>query len=164
MISVKKLILLIVTFMILYLIIFGVLIWLVLPRLDSPAIAGIIGAFGGALAGILGSATASVVGAWDRSREVNERLKDRVSSHALELTKMDYELRQKSFDTSKGKLIFLAPVKVYRELYRALLELHEKGTWPKSIEEIGLLNVFELGAGGAEKESPRGDETSFCGE
>jgi hypothetical protein len=38
----------------------------------------------------------------------------------------------------------LAAAKVYRELYRAMVELRTEGTWPKAIEELGLLNIFEL--------------------
>lgn len=126
----KQLIIIIVCFTLLYLLVFGALVWLVLPKLDSSAAAAIVGALGGALAGILGSAIVSVVGIWDRTRDVKERLKERVSAHALELTKMDFELRQKSLELLKERQLFLAPTKVYRELYKALLELHEKGTWP----------------------------------
>jgi hypothetical protein len=33
---------------------------------------------------------------------------------------------------------------VYREFYRAVIELRAEGTWPKAIEELGLLNIFEV--------------------
>jgi len=145
MITIKRLITVIVVFAAVYLVVLGVLLSLAFPRLDPTAIAGIVGGLVGALGGILGSAMASVVAVWDRSRDAEERLKDRVSSHALELTKMDYELRQKSLELTKRRKKFLAPVKVYRELYRALLELHNTGQWPTNINELGLLAIFELG-------------------
>ena len=59
---------------------------------------------------------------------------------------MDYELRQRSLEFTKSQKKFLAPAKVYRELYKALFELHEKGTWPKSIQNLGLLSIFKLGS------------------
>lgn len=128
-----------------YFIVFAALIWLVFPSLDSTAKAGIVGILAGSLAGALGSVITSLLGTWERSRDINERIKERVSSDSLQLTKMDYELRQKSLELQQGQQYFLAPVKVYRELYKALLELNEKGTWPKNIEELGLLNIFPLG-------------------
>ena len=63
----------------------------------------------------------------------------------MELTRMDYELRQKSLTHAQQSQKFLAPVKVYREFYKALVQLFEQGTWPKEVENLGLLNVFELG-------------------
>ena len=87
----------------------------------------------------------AIVGLWKTAKDADEKLKDRISDHALQLTKMDYELRQKSLDTSGTTQKFLAPVKVYRTFYRALYELHTTGGWPKEVEEQGLLNIFELG-------------------
>ena len=112
----------------------------------SAAQAAIIGALAGALGGVVASTLSSLSSLWAGSRDFEERLKDRVSDHALELTRMDYELRQKSLELTKEKREFLAPVKVYRELYRALLELHETGNWPDTINELGLLSIFPLGA------------------
>lgn len=140
-------------FMVIYLIAFGLIAYLIFPKIDSSAAAGILGAIGGALFGFLGASVTTLVAVWDRTRELTERLKDRVSNHAIELAKMDYELRQKSLEFSKTKKKFLAPVKVYREFYKALLELHEKGTWPKKIEELGLLRTFEIGAEDKESSS-----------
>lgn len=144
--TLQRVIAIVVTFVLTCLVGFGILFWLVFPKMDSAAAAGIVGTLGGALVVTLGSAMASFVDIWARSRDVEERLKDRVSKHALELTRMDYELREKSLDLSKTKQQFLAPAKVYRELYKALLELHKTGTWPKTIQDLGLLNIFELGA------------------
>jgi hypothetical protein len=37
----------------------------------------------------------------------------------------------------------LVPAKVYREFYKALFELYETRSWPKDIEELGLLNILQ---------------------
>jgi membrane protein implicated in regulation of membrane protease activity len=124
----------------------GGFVYLILPNIDSPAVAGLAGVVVGAFVGMFGSILTAIVGAWRTSKETEERLKDRVSNHALQLTQMDYDLRQKSFElTGKTKKV-LAPVKVYRTFYRALLELQTSGTWPKEVEKLGLLQIFELGA------------------
>lgn len=133
-------------FMTLYLIAFGLIVYFLFPKLDSSAAAGILGAIGGALFGFLGTTVTTLVTASDRTKELTERLKDRVSNHAIELTKMDFALRQKSLELKKTTKHLLAPAKVYREFYYALLELHEKGTWPKSVQDAGLLSIIELGA------------------
>lgn len=116
------------------------------PNLDTSAQSAILGALAGAVGGVAASSIASLVVLWGNSRDVEERLKDRVSNHALELTRMDYDLRQKSLNFTREKQQFLAPIKVYRELYKALLQLHNTNTWPDTINELGLLQIFELGA------------------
>jgi hypothetical protein len=116
-----------------------------LPQIESPAVAGFVGFMIGAFSGIFGSILTAIVGIWQASRDAGERVKDRISEHALKLTQMDYELRQKSLELTRGVQHFLAPAKVYRTLYRALLELHTSGTWPKEVEEQGLLSIFPLG-------------------
>ena len=116
-----------------------------LPRIESPAMAGIIGVLVGSFIGLIGSIVTSIVGMWRGTKDAEERLKDRISNHALELTRMDYELRQKALDLSGDEQFFLAPAKVYRTFYRALLDLHTTGNWPKEVEELGLLNIFKLG-------------------
>ncbi len=119
---------------------------LILPNIESPAVSGLTGVVVGAFVGMFGSILTAIVGAWRASKESGERLKDRVSNHALQLTQMDYDLRQKSLElTGKTKKV-LAPVKVYRTFYRSLLELQTSGDWPKEAEELGLLQIFELGA------------------
>jgi hypothetical protein len=123
------------------------------PALDATAQAAILGAIAGMVGGVAVSSMTSLVSLWTTSRDVENRLKDRVSNHALELTRMDYDLRQKSLDLTGGKRQFLAPVKVYRELYRALLQLHETGAWPDTIHELGLLQIFELGADSKQKDA-----------
>ncbi len=124
--------------------VFGFIYFLV-PKLDSPTVSALAGIAIGSLAAILGPILNTLVSIWNRSKESEERLKDRVSNHALELTKMDYDLRQKSLETSGKTQEFLAPAKVYRTFYKALLELHTTGNWPKEVEDLGLLQIFELG-------------------
>ena len=127
----------------------GVLIYIVFtvfPSMDITAKAVAIGALLGAVGGIIGAAITSLVNLWNRERDAEERLKDRVSGHALELTRMDYEMRLKALQVTKRRKHLLAPIKVYRELYKALLELHKTGIWPDTIKELGLLGIFETGA------------------
>jgi len=132
-----------------YLLIIIVVFLLALNNIDSPTVTIIVGTVIGSIGGVLGF----FVNAWIKDRELKEKIKDREEQirdrsarYALELTKMDFELRQESLKLVKGKRLFLAPIKVYRELYKALLELHKKGTWPKTIENLGLLNIFPLGS------------------
>lgn len=114
------------------------------PITDSAAIAVIVGAMAGALGAVLTGALTALVAVWSQSVTHSQQLRDRVSSHALELTRMDYELRIRALDESRESAEFLAPVKVYRELYRALLQLHEKNEWPLQIEQLGLLGIFQF--------------------
>jgi hypothetical protein len=123
-----------------------------LPLIESPTVAGILGVLIGSFSGLLGSFATSIVGLWKTSRDAEERLKDRISTHALELTRLDYDLRQKSLDLKGAKKHFLAPAKVYRTFYRALLDLHTTGNWPKEVQDLGLLGIFELGSKDVQKE------------
>ncbi len=127
-------------------VVFVVFLAFVLPRLESPAVSGIVGVIVGAFTGLMGTVLSVFLGIWKTSKDADERLKDRVSNHALELTKMDYELRQKSLELSGTQQIFLAPAKVYRTFYRTLLNLHTTGEWTKEAEKQGLLNIFKLGS------------------
>lgn len=122
-----------------------------LPLINSPTIAGFIGVLVGSFAGLVGLFVTSIVGIWRVSKDADERLKDRISNHALELKRLDYELRQKSLDLKGTKKHFLAPAKVYRTFYRALLDLHTTGNWPKEVQDLGLLNIFELGSKNIER-------------
>lgn len=124
----------------------GGFVYWVLPRMESPAVAGLAGVVLGAFVGMFGSLLTAVVGAWNTSKEAADRMKDRISNHALQLTQMDYDLRQKSLALTQQRQPFLAPAKVYRTFYKALLDLHTKGEWPKEVEEMGLLNIFDLGS------------------
>jgi hypothetical protein len=116
-----------------------------LPKMESPAVAGLAGTIVGGFVGMFVSVLTAIVGVWNTSTEAAERLKDWISNHALQLTQMDYELRQKSLDVSQRSQESLAPAKVYRTFYRELLELHTTGNWPKEAEELGLLSTFTLG-------------------
>ena len=111
----------------------------VLPLLESPAVSGIVGMLVGAIMGLMGTVFSVILGIWKTSKDADERLKDRVSNHALELTRMDYELRKEG---SQKK--FLAPAKVYRIFYRTLLDLHTTGEWSSEPLNQGLLNIFTL--------------------
>lgn len=135
----------IIIFGLLAVIIIGIFIYCVLPFIASPGVAGIVGVIVGGLITLLGSMVNSLIGYLRLSKETEEKIKDRISNHALELTRMDYELRQKSLELKNAKQQFLAPAKVYRTFYRALYKLHTTDDWPKEVETLGLLNIFELG-------------------
>jgi hypothetical protein len=138
--------------------IFGVFIYWVFPKIESPAFAGFIGVLVGTFAGIFGSLLTAILGLWQTAKDSDEKLKDRISNHALQLTQMDYDLRQKSLELSGQVQKFLAPAKVYRTFYRALYELHTAGDWPKDAESLGLLNVFTLGKNLAEQPPAQGPQ------
>jgi hypothetical protein len=123
-----------------------VFIFKFLPLIESRTVSVIMEALIGSFAGLLGSFVTSIVGRWRVSKDAEERLKDRISNHALELTRLDYELRQKSLEVKGTKKHFLAPAKVYRTFYRSLVELHNSGNWPKEVQDLGLLSIFELGS------------------
>ena len=123
----------------------GSFVYWALPRIESAAFAGFVGVLVGTFAGVFGSLITAVLGFWKTAKDAEEKLKDRISNHALQLTQMDYDLRQKSLDLTGQAQQFLAPVKVYRTFYRSLLELHTSGEWPKDAEDLGLLNIFVLG-------------------
>ncbi len=125
-------------------VVIAIFVFLALPKMESPTVAGMIGVLVGSFTALIGSIMTSSVGLWKVTKDAEERLKDRISNHALELTRMDYELRQMALDSTGAKQHFLAPAKVYRTFYKALLDLHTTGNWPKEVEESGLLNVFKL--------------------
>lgn len=104
----------------------------------------LIAALGGALAGTLGPVAIAAMERMSRERETDERIRDEASRVALELTRIDYELRQQALSDSEPEREFLAPAKVYREFYRAVVDLRTKDEWPHSIQELGLLNVFTI--------------------
>ncbi len=123
----------------------GAFVYWTLPKIESAAFAGFVGVLVGTFAGVFGSLITGIVGLWKTAKDTDEKLKDRISNHALQLTQMDYDLRQKSLESSGGTQQFLAPVKVYRIFYRALYELHTTGGWPEEALQAGLLGIFELG-------------------
>jgi hypothetical protein len=52
-------------------------VWLAIPRLDTAALSAILGA-------LVGAAVPGLVALWSKNRELEEHLKDRVSSQALD--------------------------------------------------------------------------------
>jgi len=110
-------------------------------RLDNSSIIAIVSVLAGVLAGVIGNFTVSFIAYWRTQRESEDRLKQYASAQALELTGLEFKMRREM----KRQLEFYAPAKVYREFYRALLELYRTGDWPKKIEDMGLLNVLDYG-------------------
>jgi hypothetical protein len=107
----------------------------------SSTVAGLLGVAIGSI-GTFASSTISTLSNFNKSKY---EIKDRIAHQALELSRMYFDLQQKSSeDTQKVKQL-LSPIKVYRELYRALIEFEKSGSFPKKIEELGLLNVFQIG-------------------
>lgn len=108
-----------------------------LPKLDSTAMAGIIGVLSGGAIALLTTLVNAVFEVFVKSRESERRFQESVSQQALELTRMDYEMRMKG-----NQRDFLAPAKVYREFFLAIKQLQNDGQWPKNVEAVGLLNIF----------------------
>lgn len=129
-----------------YMCFFAVVLWYLGPRLDTAAAAAIIGALAGGLAGVAGSALAGWFGSLHTAKESEDRIKSYASAQALELTKLDFELRRDAkallHEEVMGEKKFLAPLKVHRTVYNAFFELYTKGTWQEEPEKLGLLNVI----------------------
>lgn len=130
----------------LYFIGLGILLALVWPELDRNAAIGIIGVLAGGLAGVIGSFVGALIAVLRVEKESEVKLKQHASEQALELAKLEVELRLK--DGRQKRL--LAVAKIYREFYKALFKLYETGTWPKTIEDLGLLNIYDF-SGSAEE-------------
>ena len=103
----------------------------------------LIAALGGALVASLAPVMTATLSNLGQERDRDERIRDEASRVALELTRVDYDLRQRALSDGQAQQVLAAP-KVYRELYKAVVELRTKGIWPKAPEELGLLNIFEL--------------------
>lgn len=114
--------------------------------LDVTSTAAVLGALAGALGGVMIAPFTVLVTIWNRNQESKIELAKTISSHAIELTRLDYDLRLKAVEGSGQTNRFLAPAKVYRELYRAMLSFHQKDAWPATVQELGLLNVIEIDA------------------
>ncbi len=121
---------------------FGVL-WLSGHFGSTAAATTLVAVLGGALVASLGPVITATLSSLAQQRDTDERIRDEASRVALELTRMDYDLRQQALPDGRAQQ-FLAPAKVYREFYKAIVELRTEGTWPKAIEELGLLNIFEV--------------------
>ena len=133
-----------------YIILFAILLLLVWPQLDKPAIIAIVSVLGGGLAGVIGSFVGAIIAAQRVEKESETKIKEYASSQALELTKLEIELRQREGMQQQ----LLAVAKIYREFYKALFELYETKTWPNAIEEQGLLTIYDFGS----KEADPGKE------
>ncbi|SRR5258706_13678006 len=154
--TIKRLIIVLVVTMAIYIIGIILLLLSAYQKLDQTTIAAIIGGLVGTLGGVLGAVIVAIVTIWEKSQENQEKTKDRVAEFALEVTKLDYQLRQQELTTTSKKKQFYAPAKVYREFYKALLEFEQTGHWPKNIEELGLLNIIELGTDKSPQNKPKG--------
>jgi hypothetical protein len=124
---------------VLYLAVFTVLLGIVWSRLNDKSVIAITSVLAGGLAGLIGAFLSSVISHRRSEQESEDRLKQYASTQALELTKLEFELRREA----KQQNQLLAPAKVYREFYKALFELYKTRSWPKDIEELGLLNILE---------------------
>jgi hypothetical protein len=125
----------------LYILLFAILLLIVWPKLDKPAIIAVVSVLAGGLAGVVGSFVGAIIAIQRIEKERETKLKEYASSQALELTKLEIELRRKE---GRQKQL-LAVAKIYREFYKALFELYETKTWPKAIEDQGLLNIYDFG-------------------
>jgi hypothetical protein len=103
----------------------------------------LIAALGGALVASLAPAITATLSSLGQEHDRTERIRDKASRVAIEPTKMAYNLRQRALADSQTQQV-LAAAKVYRELYKGIVELRTEGTWPKAVEELSLLNIFEL--------------------
>jgi hypothetical protein len=125
---------------IVYILLFAVLLLFVWPQLDKPAIIAVVSVLGGGLAGVAGSFVGAIITIQRVEKESETKIKEYASSQALELTKLEMELRQKEGRQNQ----LLAAAKIYREFYKALFELYETKTWPKEVGKLGLLNIYDF--------------------
>jgi len=130
-----------------YILLFAVLLLFVWPQLDRPAIIAVVSVLGGGLAGVVGSFVGAIIALQRVEKESEIKIKEYASSQALELTKLEIEMRQKE---GRQKQL-LAVAKIYREFYKALFELYETKKWPKEIEELGLIDIYDFSASIQEK-------------
>jgi len=138
----------IVTVLIILLLVFVGTILYIIPDLISTwtdaSKSAMLGIVIGGLLTLVGSVVVNLITAMTKTQETEQRSIDRVSNHALELTRLDFELRTKALETSSQQQQFLAPAKVYREFFKAIQKLHDENDWPKEIEKLGLLSIFTL--------------------
>ena len=122
-----------------YILFFGILLLLVWPQLDKPAIIAVVSVLGGGLAGVVGSFVGAIIALQRVEKESETKIKEYASSQALELTKLELELRQK-----EGKDRILAAAKIYREFYKALFDLYETKNWPHAVQDLGLIDRYDF--------------------
>lgn len=135
----KKQITWIVGGVVIYLLLFALLLLKVWQTLDATSVIAIVSVLAGGLAGVMGSFVAGLIGYWRDERESEDKLKSYASTQAMELTKLEFDMRRETGAQNQ----FYAPAKVYREFYKALFELYTTKEWPKKIEEMGLLNILD---------------------
>jgi hypothetical protein len=138
-----------------YILLFAVLLLCVWPQLDRPAIIAIVSVLGGGLAGVVGSFVGAIITLQRVEKESEIKIKEYASSQALELTKMEIEMRQKE---GRQKQL-LAVAKIYREFYKALFELYETKTWPSEVYQQGLLNIYDFSGSSQEKKEENKEVT-----
>ena len=133
---------------VIYIVFFGIALFVIWPKLDNPAIIAIVSVLAGGLAGVIGSFVGAIITMQQVEKQTEIKLKEYASSQALKLTKLEIEMRQKE---GRQKQI-LAVAKIYREFYKALFELYETKTWPKAIMEHGLLNIYDFNRPASEQD------------
>ena len=134
-----------------YIILFAILLLIVWPQLDKTAIIAVVSVLGGGLAGVVGSFVGAIIALQRVEKESEIKIKEYASSQALELTKLEIELRQKE---GRQKQL-LAAAKIYREFYKALFDLYETKTWPNEILQQGLLNIYDFSSVNQEKKEDK---------
>ena len=115
--------------------------------MEQAAIIAIVSVLGGGLAGIVGSFIGAILTVQRMVKESEIKIKEYASSQALELTKLEIDLRQKEGRQQQ----ILAVAKIYREFYKALFDLYETKTWPQEIMQQGLLNIYDFSSANQRK-------------
>lgn len=123
-----------------YIFLFAILLLIVWPQLNKTAIIAVVSVLGGGLAGVVGSFVGAIIALQRVEKESVTKIKEYASSQALELTKLEIELRLKE---GRQKQLY-AVAKIYREFYKALFDLYETRTWPREIMDQGLLNIYDF--------------------
>jgi hypothetical protein len=138
-----------------YIFLFGTLLLMIWPQLDKTALVAVISVLGGGLAGVVGSFVGAILTLQRVEKESEIKIKEYASSQALELTKLEIELRQKEGKQQQ----LLAAAKIYREFYKALFDLYDRKEWPKEIAEQGLINIYDFRALNQGKNQPDNKNT-----
>ena len=81
---------------VLYLAVFTVLLGIVWSRLDDKSVIAITSVLAGGLAGLIGAFLSSVISHRRSEQESEDRLKQYASTQALELTKLEFDLRRET--------------------------------------------------------------------
>jgi len=81
---------------VLYLAVFTVLLGIVWSRLDDKSVIAITSVLAGGLAGLIGAFLSSVISHRRSEQESEDHLKQYASTQALELTKLEFDLRRET--------------------------------------------------------------------